>query len=626
MKQNFNQFLLIILLFINSVFAQEKEISNYSCVFSDNSLDLSTCVWYAKQIEQKDINNKIDLNQGFKKIQQFPLFLNQIFPPEEYGKLRYFVIYTKISILEKINKHLVIHFPVIGENYQIYWNQVLLKSEWYVENQQISKYRTIKNLKVIVDPSYIKKENDLVLILAGYTPITPFNKNDDVGFYLNKGYVLKKENTFLPDFKHLYIPLLIGIYLFTSILLFLFYFFIKIASFLYLSLFCLDISLYYISGDPILFSYFPLIDSQILNKIEYSTLFLSLPLFTTYIRENYFEKKLKIRSFFGFYFYLMLFLALLNLFIDFRISKLLLNLWQIHALFIIIYIIILSFIAIRKKKKYSILIFLGILIIISSAIYDILASIFLFTSLRITIYLFALFIFILALLLSNYIVTKNREYKNILKEQQVLLQIYKRFFPEKILNLIHKESIIDLRFDESYQLKGIILVSDLRDFTHLTEAYGSEKVFDSLNRYYSIIEKMIREYGGEIVDFYGDQYIAFFPSENPYRSDAIIELILKIEKTKDQFDITLKHGYGLEYGTCIMNFVGSSDMARLYIAGIDVENTKLYEKITKFYQTLIICSENIYSGIKEYKDKFVPLEIIPDDILLSKQLYYFDLS
>jgi hypothetical protein len=75
-----------------------------------------------------------------------------------------------------------------------------------------------------------------------------------------------------------------------------------------------------------------------------------------------------------------------------------------------------------------------------------------------------------------------------------------------------------------------------------------------------------------------------------------------------------------------MNFVGSSDMARLYIAGIDVENTKLYEKITKFYQTLIICSENIYSGIKEYKDKFVPLEIIPDDILLSKQLYYFDLS
>jgi hypothetical protein len=108
MKQNFNQFLLIILLFINSVFAQEKEISNYSCVLSDNSLDLSTCVWYAKQIEQKDINNKIDLNQGFKKIQQFPLFLNQIFPPEEYGKLRYFVIYTKISILEKIQrKHLV---------------------------------------------------------------------------------------------------------------------------------------------------------------------------------------------------------------------------------------------------------------------------------------------------------------------------------------------------------------------------------------------------------------------------------------------------------------------------------------------------------------------------------------
>jgi class 3 adenylate cyclase len=43
---------------------------------------------------------------------------------------------------------------------------------------------------------------------------------------------------------------------------------------------------------------------------------------------------------------------------------------------------------------------------------------------------------------------------------------------------------------------------------------------------------MIREYGGEIVDFYGDQYIAFFPSENPYRSDAIIELILKIEKPK----------------------------------------------------------------------------------------------
>jgi len=73
-----------------------------------------------------------------------------------------------------------------------------------------------------------------------------------------------------------------------------------------------------------------------------------------------------------------------------------------------------------------------------------------------------------------------------------------------------------------------------------------------------------------------------------------------------------------------MNFIGSSDMARLSITGIDIENTKFYEKITKFYQTLIICSEDVYSGIKKYRDKFVPLEIIPDDIILSKQLFYFD--
>jgi len=515
MTKNLKYFLFILI--INSLLAQDQNIqTREQCIFSGDPIDLSHCEWYAKPINplnKQDLPQNFDanLNQGFVIVNKFPLLLNEIFPPKEYGKLRYFILYTKIQVQDTTNQHLVLHFPVIGENYKIYWNQFLLKNEWYIENDHIKKYRTIKDLKIIIDPSYVERENYLVIIIAGYTPIASFNKNDDVGFYLNSGYILEKKNKFFPDIKNFYISFLIGMYLFLGFLLLLFFIFIKNYSFLYLGLFCFDISLYYISGDPILFSYFPQIGSDLLNKIEYSALFLSLNFFIAYIRNHYFYKNLKIFSFFGIYFYFVLLISFINLGIDFKISKLLLIFWQIHAIFIIFYIIILSFIAIIKNKKDSFILFVGILITASSAIYDILASIFLFTSLRITIYLFASFIFILAILLSKDIVNKNKEYINTLYQQKILLQIYKRFFPERILNVIRKEDILDLKFNEFFQLKGIILISDLRDFTHLTEIYGSEKVFQTLNQFYNIIEEMIRDYGGRDNRFLWGSIYRFFP-------------------------------------------------------------------------------------------------------------------
>ncbi|GIX40417.1 MAG: hypothetical protein KatS3mg129_0150 [Leptospiraceae bacterium] len=637
MRKIYNLFFIFIYLtgssYLWSNNIKNNDNKNTKCIYNNKPIDLSSCIWYAKLIQynevdnfikiikNNDIANLIHLNQ-YKKIEKFPVLLNQIFPIKEYGKLRYYILYIPIQISTNIENNLILEFPVIGENYKILWNQNLLHSEWYIENNQIKKYRTIKDLKVVIDTKYIKHINYLILLMAGYTPLTKFNKNDDIGIYINNGYILKEESEFYPDIKFFYTSFFIGMYLFIGVLLLLFFLFLRNISFLFLSLFCLVISIYYIAGDPILFMYFPNIGSDLLNKLEYTTVILLIPIFIAYIRHNYFNKTVKLLSFFGIYFYLILLISLINLFIDFKISKVILNIWQIHALFAILYIIILSFIAIIKNKKDSLILFAGILIVAIAAIYDILASIYLFTPLRITMYLFAFFIFILAMLLARNIVSENKKFIKSLEDQKILLNVYKKFFPEKILKIINKENIEDLKFNEYFKINSIILVSDLRDFTSLTEIYGGGKIFKTLNQFYNIIEKLIREYEGEIVDFYGDQYIAIFPFKGEKNADFIIDLIYKIENIKSQFEIPLKHGYGIEYGYCYLNFIGSSNVVRLAISGIDIEDAKFYEKITKFYETLIICSEDFYQYLNQYKEEFLPVEIIPDNIILSKQLYY----
>src|SRR3712207_5118630 len=70
---------------------------------------------------------------------------------------------------------------------------------------------------------------------------------------------------------------------------------------------------------------------------------------------------------------------------------------------------------------------------------------------------------------------------------------YGRFVPHKFLQLLNKESIIDVEIGDQMQQEMSILFSDIRDFTTLSETMTPAETFKFINDYLSRMEPAIVE-------------------------------------------------------------------------------------------------------------------------------------
>ena len=71
-----------------------------------------------------------------------------------------------------------------------------------------------------------------------------------------------------------------------------------------------------------------------------------------------------------------------------------------------------------------------------------------------------------------------------------------RFVPHGFLNLLGKESIVDVSLGDQVQRELTILFSDLRAFTSLSETMSPQDNFNFLNAYLGRVSPIIREYHG----------------------------------------------------------------------------------------------------------------------------------
>jgi PAS domain S-box-containing protein len=85
-----------------------------------------------------------------------------------------------------------------------------------------------------------------------------------------------------------------------------------------------------------------------------------------------------------------------------------------------------------------------------------------------------------------------------------------RFVPHKFLQLLNKESIIDVTLGDNIQQEMSIVFSDIRDFTTLSESMTPEENFKFINAYLSRMESAIVENNGFIDKYIGDAIMALF--------------------------------------------------------------------------------------------------------------------
>jgi len=186
-----------------------------------------------------------------------------------------------------------------------------------------------------------------------------------------------------------------------------------------------------------------------------------------------------------------------------------------------------------------------------------------------------------------------------LRERDFIESTFGRYMDQEIAKEL-------LRRPEAIRLGGekrevAILMSDIRNFTPLSESLTPEGTIGILNDYFSHMIEAIQKHRGIIVDFFGDSVLVFFdPLEGPVEG-AIRQSVLcgfDMQERMKQFNLRMKAkelpefqmGIGINAGEVVVGNIGSEQRAKYGIVGSAVNITSRIQAKARGGQILLSAS------------------------------------
>ena len=203
------------------------------------------------------------------------------------------------------------------------------------------------------------------------------------------------------------------------------------------------------------------------------------------------------------------------------------------------------------------------------------------------------------------IAVKNLQlYEAIEAETARRISLQRYFSPGLVDMLMSGEVTAALGGDAYY---GTILLADIIGFTAMSEKMPPARVVAKLNRYFTIMQKVIYAHGGNVDKFNGDGLMAFWgvPRAGAHdESDAVLTAI-RMQQKLWPFNLQLcaegqqpvHMGIGLNCGEFIAGNIGSEDKIEFTLIGDTVNLTARIEHLAGRYQVLV--SEATWLAIKD---------------------------
>ncbi len=146
---------------------------------------------------------------------------------------------------------------------------------------------------------------------------------------------------------------------------------------------------------------------------------------------------------------------------------------------------------------------------------------------------------------------------------------------------------------EGEQLRAVIMITDLRNFTGLSDRLPGDAVIELLDDYFDAMVSPLEERRGEVLKFMGDGVLAIFPAEDDEdfapaslraldaATDALRRLAAVNETRRGTGRIELRTGIGLHLGEVIYGNVGAVDRLDFTTIGPAVNLASRIEGLTK---------------------------------------------
>ncbi len=192
-----------------------------------------------------------------------------------------------------------------------------------------------------------------------------------------------------------------------------------------------------------------------------------------------------------------------------------------------------------------------------------------------------------------------------LTEQEIKLRsAFSKFVPEQVINdFLNSDGDQELK-NNNEKRNVVILMSDIRSFTSISEVNKPEDVVNFLNTYFTRMVDIVKKYGGTVDKFIGDAIMVLFGAPISYNDnakravDAAIEMYSQLDsiphgQLKFPEGIKFDIGIGIHSGDVIVGQIGSADKTNYTVIGDTVNLASRLEGLTKLYGAKVIISEAV---------------------------------
>ena len=144
-------------------------------------------------------------------------------------------------------------------------------------------------------------------------------------------------------------------------------------------------------------------------------------------------------------------------------------------------------------------------------------------------------------------------------------------------------------------ISAAIFMSDIRDWTGLSNRLPADEAIALANRYFELIAESVETNSGEILKFIGDGVLAIFPAddENCSAQEACNNAFIAAKKAlqiaaHSKPSLGLDFGIGLHFGEVLYGNIGSKSRIDFTVSGKAVNTTARIESLcSKFERPLL---------------------------------------
>jgi len=146
---------------------------------------------------------------------------------------------------------------------------------------------------------------------------------------------------------------------------------------------------------------------------------------------------------------------------------------------------------------------------------------------------------------------------------------------------------------ERTTLEAVVMFSDLRGFTELSDSSSESEVFDALDGYFDVVVQSVEEMGGDVLKFMGDGILSIFPirqsTDRPHQClqaalaarAVLVGLATLNDKRAQQGKTPLDIGIGINAGQVSYGNIGSPGRLDFTVLGRAVNIASRIEGLTK---------------------------------------------